>query len=235
MNILICDDICDEAAKLEKIIKESGFEANYIFFDNGADALAYIKSGIKVNVCFLDIIMPGMKGTELASLLRKANYSGEIVFLSTSNDYAAEAFEVGAFFYLVKPPNAQKVAKVLNDIAESKKSADTAGIPISTSKITEFLRFREISFIEVINNKVYFRLLDGREIVLYCTLNEVLPQLLADERFAQCHRSYVVNMDAITQIHGKEIIFKCGRKAPVSRSYKEFNDFYLRRGMGSDM
>ena len=58
MNILICDDIHSEALQLEEIIKNAGFEAVCTHFDNGADALAYLESGVKVDVCFLDIILP---------------------------------------------------------------------------------------------------------------------------------------------------------------------------------
>ena len=235
MNILICDDIRDEALKLEALIKDSGFDANCTFFDNGKEALSYIQSGAKIDVCFIDIIMPQMKGTELAFNIRRINTDMPIVFLTASNDYAAEAFEVGAFFYLLKPPDKRKVIKILNDIDAKKKSVDTAGIPVITRNTSRFLLFREISFIEVIQNKVYFRLLDGSETVLHSTFGEVLPQVMADGRFAQCHRSYVVNIDAITQIRSKEIILRCGRKVPIARSYKGFSDLYFKRGMGCDM
>jgi len=245
MNILICDDIRDEALKLENAIKETfepriqsvaDFEMNIRYFEKGSDVLEFVKKGAEIiDVCFLDILMPEMNGIELAKKLRTLDFNGKIVFLTASKDYGVESYQVKAYFYLLKPINTQDVAKLLNEIINDASIEDTAGIKIETRNMTRFVYFSEISFVEVINKNVYFRLLDGSEIVIFASLSEILSQLKADGRFAQCHRSYVVNMDAITQINGKEINFRCGRKAPISRSYNEFVDQYFMRVMGKDM
>jgi len=227
MNILICDDVWDEAQKLENAIKKANFEANLVYFEKANDALEYIKNGMKVDVCFLDIIMPEMNGIELAKKLRASNFKGKIVFLTASREYGVESYQVKAYFYLLKPVNADDVERLLNEIKNNESRKDTAGIKIETRNISRFVHFNEISFVEVINKNVYFRLLDGSEIIIFTSLSEILPQLMADERFAQCHRSFVVNMDAIVQIHGKEILFRCGRKAPISRSYNDFSSQYF--------
>jgi len=235
MKILICDDVQDEAEKLENTIKEACFETNIRCFKKGSDVLDYIKGNADIDVCFLDIIMPEMNGIELAGRMRLLGFKGKIVFITSSKDYGVESYQVKAYFYLLKPFNPEDVIKLLNEIKKSEYIKDTAGIKIETRNMTRFIYFYEISFVEVINKNVYFRLLDGSEVVIFASLSDVLPQLKADGRFAQCHRSFVVNVDAITQINGKEIILRCGRKAPISRSYKEFSDLYFIRVMGKDM
>ena len=115
MNILICDDIRDEALELEDAIKASGFEGNIICFDNGKNALAGILSGAKIDVCFLDILMPEMKGTELAQKMREAGFKGEVVFLTSTNEYAAEACQkretrFGRNIELVVKPKGKQLA-----------------------------------------------------------------------------------------------------------------------------
>jgi len=236
MNVLICDDILDEAVKLENAFKEADFEINAVCFIKAQEALNFLKTGAHIDVCFLDIIMPEMNGIELAANMRAAGFNEEIVFLTTSKEYGVESYQVKAYYYLLKPVNADDVVKILNEIKNGKdaQQKQRAGIKIETRNITRFVYFDEISFVEVINKNVYFHLLDGSEIVIFTSLSEILPQLIADGRFAQCHRSFVVNLDAITQIHGKEIIFKCGRKAPVSRSYNDFNNKYFLRVFGDD-
>ena len=234
MNILICDDIHSEALKLDKIIKEAGGEAACVYFDNGADVLAYLESGAKVDVCFLDIILPEINGIELARRMRSANYNGKIVFLSTSSDYGIESYQVKAYSYLLKPVKTGEVLRILQEIKNLSYTEDTAGIKLSARNMSKFLYFHEIAFIEVSGHTVYFRLLDGTELALNVAFNTILPQLLADGRFAQCHRSYVVNMDAVSQINGREIILRCGRKAPLSRSYKEFNGKYFMHIFGDE-
>jgi len=227
MNIIICDDIQNEALKLEDAIKQADFKADVRYFEKIHDILEYIKTDVKIDVCFLDIIMPEMNGIELAKEMRKVGFNSKIVFLTTSREYGVDSYQVKAYSYLLKPLNPQDVINLLNEIKESDSVKDTAGIKIDTRSISRFVYFYEISCVEVMNKNVSFRLLDGSEIVIYASLGEVLPQLLADGRFAQCHRSYVVNMDAITQIRGKEIFLRCGGKAPISRNYNDFKNHYF--------
>jgi len=229
MNILICDDLPDDALVLEKTIKETGFKGTLVLFNNGADALSYIKTGAKIDICFLDIIMPEMNGIELARLLRKADYKGEIVFLSTSHEYGVETYQVEAFTYILKPPDSRNMERIIQEISARKKTTDTAGLLITTRILTRFLFFNEISHVEVIEHNVYFRLLDGSEIAVYAALSEFLPVLMADGRFAQSHRSYVINMDAISNIQGRDIYLRCGRKTPIAKGNKEFSKLYYSR------
>ncbi len=102
MIILICDDRPEESAVLNSLLGNSGFEVSTSVFDKGGKALEHIKAGRKADICILDIIMPDMSGIELAREIRACGYRGEIVFLSWSNDFGSESYEVGAFYYLVK-------------------------------------------------------------------------------------------------------------------------------------
>ena len=231
INVLICDDVQDDGIGLELAIKAAGVGANCRRFEKGADALSHFKAGSKVDACFLDIVMPEMNGVELARQIRKTEAGGEtmceIVFLSSSNEFASESFEVRAFSYLLKPPDPQKVANVLREIIAGKKAADVSGIPVSTKTLTKFLYFREVSFIEVINYKVYFHLVDGSEIALVSTLGAILPRILEDKRFAQCHRSFVVNMNDVNKIRDNSVLMYSGKQIPISRTYAGFCDKYI--------
>ena len=222
MNILICDDIREEALRLEDIVKTSGFEAECRLFSSGEDALAHMRSGAKIDVCFLDILMPGMSGIELAQKMREEKFSGEIVFLTTTNEYASESYAVQAFSYVIKPPDARRVSEIVRKIMDAHKKPDAVGIHVLTRNLTRLLLFHEISHVEVIDKKVYFRLLDGSEVVLTAAFNELLPKLLMDKRFAQCHRSYVVNLDAVSYIEDRVVFLRCGRKVIIAKSFTGF-------------
>jgi len=228
--MLICGDIRDEGLKLA--IMASGVRANCHYFDRAAGALSHIKTGARVDVCFLDIILPGMNGIELAREIRKRESveraeASEIVFVSSSNEYAAESFEVNAFSYLLKPPDPKRVKDILQELTGIKKAKDVAGIPISTKNMTKFLYFRDISFIEVINNKVYFHLIDGNHIVVSSALYTLLPKILEDRRFGQCHRSFVVNMNDTKIIQDNVVVMHSGKQIPVSRKYAGFRDEFI--------
>jgi len=230
MNTLICDDIRDEG--LELAIMASDAVAKCQYFNKASGALSYIKTGARVDVCFLDIVMPGMTGIELARQIRKIERAEqsdprEIVFISASNEYAAESFEVNAFSYLLKPTAPQKVTNILQQIIGIKNAKDVAGIPLITKNMTRFLYFREISFIEVRNNKVHFYLIDGNELVITSTLGALLPKIMEDRRFGRCHRSFVVNMNDTRTIQDNIVVMRSGKQIPITRTYADFRNEYI--------
>jgi DNA-binding LytR/AlgR family response regulator len=170
--------------------------------------------------------MPEMSGVKLAEQLRADGYTGEIVFFTTSNDYASESYGVNAFSYLLKPLDPEIVRSALRKLEEKRIRNDTEGILLKVSKSAKNILFREISHIEVIKNHVYFRLTDGTEIKVCTTFSEISAQLLADSRFIQCHRSYIVNMSDIAAIDDKEITMRSfsapsAKKIPNSKSYPD--------------
>jgi DNA-binding LytR/AlgR family response regulator len=233
MNILICDDANDAALTLKKIIAFSVSDVNVTVFNTGEDVLACIRSGKNPDLCFLDILMPGMDGIALAAQMRKEGYSGPIVFLTASNDYAAQSYQVEAFSYLLKPPNEKEVAAILRKLNDTLEAADTAGLPVKTKQLSKLIMFKNISHVEVIRHNVHFRLTNGKEVQIVGVFSEIIPKLLADKRFAQCHRSFVVNMDAISGIQGNVAIMNDGKNVPISKNFSEFKKQYHNRLFGS--
>lgn len=228
MNVLICDDVQQEADKLAALM--TGL--NTVVFNNANDTLEYMRTSAAVDVCFLDIVMPGMDGVALAKQLRGDGYKGRLVFLSASREYGPEAFQVKAFTYLLKPPTLEAVSDVLRELEEAKKNSDTNGLLVKSVGISRFVLFREISHIEVINHKVYVRLTNGDELETRATFAEVASQLLKEGRFIQCHRSYVINMDAVCAVQGNDFVMRCGTKVSISKSYSGARARYLEWVLG---
>lgn len=234
MNILICDDMQNEVDRLTGLLKNTDYDVSLAGFDNAADTLSFIRSGKIIDVCFLDIIMPDMNGIELAKILRKDGFKGEIIFLSTSKDYGPETYSVEAFGYLLKPPTPNSVRDILEKIETSRKNKDSDGVMVKTRGATRFLLFRDISYVEVINHKVYYRLTDGESLEVTAALQEIAPQLLRDKRFAICHSSYIVNISNISSIAGREITMRNGMIIPLSKTYLELKRKFLDWGLGGD-
>jgi DNA-binding LytR/AlgR family response regulator len=206
---------------LEAAIKASGANARISMFKTAEDVLNHIHSGSKADLCFLEILLEGMSGIELAQKLRDEGFESAIAFVTVSNEYAAESYKVGALSYILKPFDASAAAGIINKIKQAGISSDNAGIALKTRTISRFLRFRDISYIEVIRHKIYFHLADGKVSAACQSLNSLLPRLDRDGRFARCHRSYVVNMDAVSAVNDKDAVMKCGGTVPVSKGYEE--------------
>ena len=72
-----------------------------------------IASGSKPDILFLDIQMPGMDGMETAKMLRQDNENMILIFVTAAEEYVFQAFDVGAFHYLVKPFSDEKLKEVV--------------------------------------------------------------------------------------------------------------------------
>jgi len=226
--VLICDDKKNEAEQLATLMKTSAFDIQTYSFTRGQDAYEYVFSGAEIDACFLDIIMPDLNGVTLAQKLRDSGYHGEIVFLTTSNDFARQSYQVKAFDYLLKPPSPENVKGVLLALVNSKKDTSREGLVIKAKPLTSFILFRNISHVEVIGHIVYVRLKNGEEIKTYATFAEIASRLLCDSRFIQCHRSYIVNMGDIESVTAKEVMMKNGMKVPISRGFSLVKDKMLK-------
>ena len=114
-QIALCDDETEELVKTEKMLQgyekeHSGIDLMIEHFSDADELLHMIKEGNYMpDVIFMDIYMPDREGhsfsvgMDAANELRKMEYRGKLVFLTTPREFALEAFGVDAAQYLVKP------------------------------------------------------------------------------------------------------------------------------------
>jgi DNA-binding LytR/AlgR family response regulator len=219
MNILICDDLKEDADMLVTMLAETGFEVQTSVFTCPKEALCHVSSGATVDVCFLDIVMPEMEGVTLAKKLREAGFAGEIIFLTASNNFAHESYNVKAFDYLLKPVNYERLKNVMNALQILRKNIGNKGIFVKMHRFLRFIAFRDISSIEAHFHYVCITMADNTIIETQSSFGEMEKGLLIDNRFAKCHRSHIVNLDEAITIKQEKIIMKSNKEIPISRSY----------------
>ena len=103
LSIAVCDDeiieCCNMARKIKEILEEMKISCIIRQFGNGRELLQAPES---FDIVFLDIMMHGMDGMETAQIFREKAYDKILIFVSSSREYVFEAFDVGAFHYLLK-------------------------------------------------------------------------------------------------------------------------------------
>jgi DNA-binding LytR/AlgR family response regulator len=232
MHILICDDRQSEIDAFVQILALINPAWEAVSFTDAEKAFAYFQSGAAIDLCFLDIIMPSGSGIDLAAKLRGEGYGGKIIFFTTSNEYAAESYALDAFYYLLKPLETEAVRAVFEKIEKADGKERSDGILVKTSQASRFLFFDTISHVEAMRNRVYFRFVNGEEIGIYATFASISQQLLGDNRFVQCHRSYIVNLNDIHAIGKNELTLRSGAKIPNSHSFPEVEKRFARWMIG---
>lgn len=84
--------------------------------------MGIIANSFDADILFLDIQMPGIDGMKAARLLRMNGKDTVLVFVTALEEYVFRAFDVGAFNYIVKPFEKDKLTEVIrNAIREARK------------------------------------------------------------------------------------------------------------------
>ncbi|MDE7131657.1 MAG: LytTR family DNA-binding domain-containing protein [Lachnospiraceae bacterium] len=138
VTIMVCDD--DRAlreilrSKIEKMCWEAEAGCRIVCCDSGEEILD-LRGEEAPDILFLDIQMPGKSGMEIAEELRKQHRDTILIFVTALSEYVYEAFDVGAFHYLVKPFSDDKLKEVLSkalrqykrqqEIAELRRTDDS--------------------------------------------------------------------------------------------------------------
>lgn len=115
IKICIIEDEPDIRRLLRKIIeKQEGFE---VVSESGDFASAISDfARFKPDVAFVDIDLNGDSGLECAKVMTELNPKLKVIFATAHSEYMANAFEIYAFDYLVKPFNVERVVKTLSRI-----------------------------------------------------------------------------------------------------------------------
>ena len=113
MLIFAIDDEPKMLRRLHKTIAEAAPEAEIRDYLLGAEAMRSIRAdGLRPDVVFSDIEMPGLSGLELAVQLKKAVPDAKLVFV-TGYDYAMEAYRLHVNGYIAKPVEAERIREEL--------------------------------------------------------------------------------------------------------------------------
>ena len=126
LRIALCDDeenqLNQAAAMLNAyLISRPDLSGQVELFHGGSSLLARMEEVGGFDLYVLDILMPELSGIDTGRRLRALGDGGDIIYLTSSNDFAADSYDVHAFFYLLKPVNEGKLFQVLDAAVENLK------------------------------------------------------------------------------------------------------------------
>jgi DNA-binding LytR/AlgR family response regulator len=243
MRIALCDDDPDQlnatVSLLESFrISQPEGSVSVETFTDGAELLS---RGNGFDIYLLDILMPGLDGISLARSLRVRDADIPIIFLTSSTDYALEAFSVSAFQYLLKPVESGALYAALKKIAAVRaKGPEDSFIMVQTRENMRRVPFASIVSVEIWGRSLRFSLTDGEEIssrTVRGPFTETIAALLADSRFLYAHKSYVLNMERVYELRPRSFVMTNGQELPIPRhKYAEaknrYFDYLSARGIG---
>ena len=178
-----------------------------------------------IDLIFLDIHLPKMKGLDLIKVLKKPP---KVIITSAYQEYAIQGYEYDVIDYLLKPIELSRFLKAVNKLGQAREvvvSARSTALPaervyllfvVGKKKVKVFLD--EILYIE--SMKEYIRVNTKTKSVLTKFKLSEVDGLLRENNFLRIHRSFIVAKDKIEAFSATEVELG-GKQLPIGRSYKE--------------
>lgn len=180
-----------------------------------------------IDLMFLDIEMPDLTGIELLKALDKPPYT---IFTTAYSEHALEGYELNVVDYLLKPVRFDRLFKAVSKVLALLKAKDSGTDHVQTKETKDdyiFVKseykavkvpFEDILYIESMQKYVKFHLTNKTVISLMSisALKEILPQ----NRFFRCQKSFIIHLDKIESIEGNQLVLTSKVKIPVSKNLK---------------
>lgn len=217
LKIAVCDDVAADRQRLMYLIKSEYTYCKCSAYESGELLLWDFESGNHFDIILLDIFMEGISGMETAKRIRTVDPNVILIFVSSSDDFYREAYDLYAFNYLIKPLEANKLSEVLQR-ATNKLEKDTENvIHFSFNNSFYTVRYSQLLYLASEMHVVKFHLTSGETLKSYGKIDDFVTKL-PEEVFVRCHQSYIINLKHVTGMTTDE--FMLGNvKVPISRKY----------------
>ena len=227
IEIAVCDDEEIIIERIADLIKKQNMGCHIESFQAGNELLSAKR---RFDLIFLDIQMDGINGMETAKAVREYDRKAVIIFVTAVKEYVFDAFDVGAFHYILKPIQEQKFTEVfenaVREIQERQIQKETPALFLKTKNKSYTFNQSEVIFIESKNRKAVIHT-TKTTLEVYAVMKKLQQEL--GNSFYRCHRGYLVNMEHITEYSSDMIEMDNGERVYLAKEkYQEFVKVYMR-------
>ena len=227
LRVLVVEDEASTRQEMASLLADMPEVAEVHVADNGAAAVRLLGT-TTIDAAFLDILMPGLNGMDVARVLSVLSEPPSIVFVTASETHAVEAFGIGAVDYLLKPIRPERLAEAVGRIAQLRRPTGTAPpaedlhvVQIDTGRRTVFVKRDDVQFVEAQGDYVRLHTAEGTHLIRLSL--SYLEEVWESAGFVRVHRGFLV---AIAWVRDLRVTSSSGLVAgtpagdvPVSRRH----------------
>ena len=224
LQIALCDDNKIHLQINEKLVKKATGDTECLIqtFFSAESLLSEIeKNRYFPDIAILDIEMSGEDGITLAKRMNEMIPQCRIIFLTSYQEYAQEAYHTEHVWFVLKKDADKYFQSAWNKAVKSLQENDSSipGIVIREKGISFFIPLDQILYLSK----------ESRKALIVCTDRDyhdtrrpalLIPRLL-QKSFIRCHQGYWVNIQMIEALDHEEFILKNGSRIPISRTFRE--------------
>lgn len=226
LKIAICDDDAGDLERACALVRayltaRPDLAARVSTFPAASALTDAVEQGDVYDLYILDIVMPGQNGIEAGKRLRKLSGEGEIVYLSTSADYAVDSYQARAFFYLLKPVDREAFFDVIDRAVSALQRRRSEGFTVNTRTGLRLLLLDRLLYVELTDRVMRCHLADGETVdsrLLREPFKNAVERLLQDRRFVLCGASLVLNLHHVQEVSRGEALLSNGERVPLTRT-----------------
>lgn len=237
--VIVDDDLLSANVLADMLSPYSAYIRVLKIFTSPSEALEYLQHH-RIELVFLDVVMPGLSGFELMEQLGKIEF--DVIFVTAHEHYALKAIKFGAIDYLLKPLSIQDISKTINKYLARPKNPNEYLLMLQS--ILHNVKFKEQNLqrvalpafdgLEVVQMNDIIRcaadrnytevfLSQEKKLVISKNLKEI-EEMLDPALFFRVHQSHLINLNFIKKYikgDGGRILMKDNTYVDVSRRKRE--------------
>ena len=233
IKIAICDDEANIRAYLASLIAAQPYPCEIVEYASAGDCLADQR---EIDLLLLDIeLAPAgdhLDGMALARKIRERTSGTQpvIIFVTGYERYVFDAFDVGAFQYLLKPVDERKFAQVFcraveQIVADRERPQRGRVLTFQSANTNRTVPLDDIYYIESSDHKVVLHLRNG-EFTCYAKIRDL--ELELQNNIFRIHKGYLVNLSYVDGYSKTEVTLTNGERLLLSKyKYQDFVKAYL--------
>ncbi len=197
-------------------------------FQSTLELLADLEKGTRYDVLFLDVLMPEGNGIDAAKEIRQYDSNVKIIFFTSSAEFAVQSYTVGAYFYLIKPLQAECFFELMDSVIDDCRQSQQSGLILRCKNGISRIDLDRLEYCEVIGRTLSFHMDNETVFESSGSLDRLRFRLEEYGNFMRPHRSFLVNMDYIRRISNKTITMDSGAEIPIPHGKcSTVKNFYL--------
>lgn len=231
-HIALCDDEQTEVIKTKKMLSnyrkshsKPDFEIEV--FENAEQLLIKVQDGYAPDLILMDIYMDGKTGIEAAKDLHEMGNGSRVIFLTTSEKHAVEAFRVDAAQYLVKPVSEEEMFPLLDRQFEILNEKRQKYVALEVDNRAFRIMVYDIVYCEAQGKRQYLHLTDGTQLCVRMSMTGLEELFLPYGEIVRIGKWYIINMDhvegldshAVQMDSGLTLYLPRGAYQPLRKQY----------------
>lgn len=224
-RIAACDNDPADLGELERCLKEyceghPNIDAQVDSFLFGSELKGKIGKRELHDLYLLDVMMPETDGIAQGRLIREQSSGVPIIYITSSRDFAFDAYGVSALQYITKPIRQKMLYEALDEVYLQYRFRPRHILPLKTGGEIQLVAAEDIMYVENQLRNAIYTMFDGKKAVcsrMFGTFEEAVAPLPDNPDFIQPHKSFFVSMKYIRVFGSDSLTMDDGKLVPVNQ------------------